>query len=131
MPSCDLYIRSSNPKFQQSGAALLPGQGRGSINLTTRKHFFWCQKSQNSTAAGRPACDKSNVTEPAAPPQSNFAIFGTKKMFASPLILIQYYGPLGGGGHPKRGSRGRSPRRGSGGRAPSLMGGLGGFSPPA
>ena len=37
------------------------------------------QKSQKSSAAGRPACDKSNVTEPAAPPQSNFAIFGTNK----------------------------------------------------
>lgn len=61
---------------------------RGSTN-DGRAFFAW---TKTSNAAGRAACDNSNMIELAAPPQSNFAILTPKQMFASPWILSQYHG---------------------------------------
>ena len=65
----------------------------GSINLANLQKCVWHQETQTSTTARRTAGDISNVTEVAAPPPSKFAICGTKNIFASPLISIQYCGP--------------------------------------
>ena len=45
------------------------------------------QKSQKSSAAGRPAVSHSICHTPAAPPHPNFAIVGTKKNVCESLQL--------------------------------------------
>ena len=82
---------------------------------------------QKLNAVGRPACDKSNVTEPAAPPQSNFAIFGTKKNVCESVNINTILWTPGGWGAPQTGVQGAEPPAGVWGQSPQLNGGSGGL----